>query len=81
MYCLQIDITFPNFAIVFRTLCFFEIMFQEIILCLESNNVNINMRKIYTTAYEGSVQKYHNWVTQQIFAVSFLVIWKLEPVY
>ncbi|XP_047988672.1 glycolipid transfer protein [Leguminivora glycinivorella] len=52
-----------------RSLHFFEIMFQEVIQLVEENNLEINMRKVYTIAYEGSVKKYHNWVTQQIFAL------------
>ncbi|XP_063620214.1 glycolipid transfer protein [Cydia splendana] len=52
-----------------RSLCFFEIVFEEMIHLMEENNLDINMRKIYTIAYEGSVKRYHNWVTQQIFAL------------
>lgn len=28
------------------------------------------MKDVFTVAYEGSVKKYHNWITQQLFTVS-----------
>nr|XP_026494909.1 glycolipid transfer protein isoform X1 [Vanessa tameamea]XP_026494910.1 glycolipid transfer protein isoform X1 [Vanessa tameamea] len=58
-----------------RALLFFELLFQEIIVCLQSNNYDVNMKNIYTIAYEGSVKKYHNWVSQQLFAL----ICKMSP--
>ncbi|XP_050345057.1 glycolipid transfer protein [Nymphalis io] len=58
-----------------RALLFFELLFQEIIVCLQSNNYDVNMKDIYTIAYEGSVKKYHNWVAQQLFAL----ICKMSP--
>ncbi|XP_028172633.1 glycolipid transfer protein [Ostrinia furnacalis] len=58
-----------------RAFLFFELAFQEIIKCLQSGNYDINMAKIFTVAYEGSVKKYHNWVTQQIF----FFICKMSP--
>ncbi|CAH2086608.1 unnamed protein product [Euphydryas editha] len=53
-----------------RALLFFELIFQEIIVCLRSKN-DVNMKKIYTMAYEGSVKKYHSWVVQRLFEVCF----------
>ncbi|KAG7307189.1 hypothetical protein JYU34_007342 [Plutella xylostella] len=50
-----------------RSLLMFELIFQEMIAALQSKNYNVTMKKILTIAYEGSVKKYHNWVTQQIF--------------
>ncbi|XP_047528006.1 glycolipid transfer protein [Vanessa atalanta] len=58
-----------------RALLFFELLFQEIIVCLQSNNYDVNMKNVYTIAYEGSVKKYHNWVSQQLFAL----ICKMSP--
>ncbi|XP_045784815.1 glycolipid transfer protein isoform X1 [Maniola jurtina] len=58
-----------------RALLFFELAFREIILCLQSRNYDENMKKIFTVAYEGSVKKYHNWFTQQLFAL----ICKMSP--
>lgn len=52
-----------------RALLFFELVFGEIIEHLKSNNHDVNMKKVFTVAYEGSVKKYHNWVTQQIFTL------------
>ncbi|KAM3963595.1 glycolipid transfer protein [Aphomia sociella] len=52
-----------------RALLFFELIFQEIISYLNSKNYDVNMEKIFTVAYEGSVKKYHNWVTQQMFTL------------
>lgn len=56
--------------LLFRALLFFELAFQEIIACLQANECDVSMKKIFTVAYEGSVKMYHNWVTQQIFTVS-----------
>ncbi|KAL0841947.1 hypothetical protein ABMA28_014175 [Loxostege sticticalis] len=58
-----------------RAFLFFELAFQEIIKCLQSGNLEVNMAKIFTVAYEGSVKKYHNWVTQQVF----FLICKMSP--
>ncbi|XP_059054235.1 glycolipid transfer protein [Achroia grisella] len=58
-----------------RALLLFELIFQEIISHLKSNHYDVNMDKIFITAYEGSLKKYHNWVTQQIFAL----ICKMSP--
>lgn len=57
----------------YRALLFFELVFQETIACLKLNNYESGMKKIFSVAYEGSVKKYHNWVTQQIFTVSVIV--------
>lgn len=53
----------------YRALLFFELIFQQIIVSLQTNNNEVDMNKIYNMAYEGSVKKYHNWITQQLFAV------------
>nr|UAX26440.1 glycolipid transfer protein [Galleria mellonella] len=58
-----------------RALLFFELIFQEIFRHLKSNHYDVNMNKIFLVAYEGSVKKYHNWITQQIFAF----ICKMSP--
>ncbi|PZC78565.1 hypothetical protein B5X24_HaOG202024 [Helicoverpa armigera] len=58
-----------------RALLFFEIVFTQILSHLQANAPEVNMKKIFTVAYEGSVKKYHNWVTQQIFAF----ICKMSP--
>lgn len=58
-----------------RALLFFELVFQEIVLCLDKNECEYSMKKIYTLAYEGSVKKYHNWITQQLFTF----ICKMSP--
>ncbi|CAH0692454.1 unnamed protein product [Chilo suppressalis] len=60
-----------------RAILFFEIIFQEILKCLQANEQDINMTKIYIIAYEESVKKYHNWITQQLFAL----ICKMSPTY
>lgn len=52
-----------------RALLFFELIFQQIIVSLQTNNNEVDMNKIYNMAYEGSVKKYHNWITQQLFAL------------
>lgn len=31
---------------------------------------DVNMKEIFTKAYEGSVKQYHGWITQQLFSVS-----------
>lgn len=54
-----------------RALLFFELTFQEILISLKSKQLDVNMKKIFTSAYEGSVKQYHNWITQQLFHVSF----------
>lgn len=53
-----------------RALLFFEIVFHQIIQHLQANMYDIGMTKIFTMAYEGSVKKYHNWISQQVFNVS-----------
>ncbi|CAG9783641.1 unnamed protein product [Diatraea saccharalis] len=58
-----------------RAILFFELIFQEILKCLQVNNYDINLTKIYIIAYESSVKKYHNWVIQQLFAL----ICKMSP--
>ncbi|XP_023950381.1 glycolipid transfer protein isoform X2 [Bicyclus anynana] len=58
-----------------RALLFFEIAFGEIIVCLQSKNYDDNLKTVFSNAYEGSVKKYHNWVTQQLFAL----ICKVSP--
>lgn len=66
------DITTPILILLFnicRALMFFELAFVEILEHLKSRNYDVNMKKIFTVAYEGSVRKYHNWVTQQLFTV------------
>lgn len=50
-----------------RGMLFFEIVFTQVLCHVQTNNVDVNMKKMFTVAYEGSVKKYHNWVTQQIF--------------
>ncbi|CAH0701902.1 unnamed protein product [Spodoptera exigua] len=58
-----------------RALLFFEILFSQILSHVQANDIDISMKKIFTVAYEGSVKKYHNWVTQQIFSF----ICKMSP--
>lgn len=60
-----------------RALLFFEILFREIIANLQAQIQydDVNMKKIFTIAYEGSIKKYHNWVTQQLFSF----ICKMSP--
>ncbi|KAI5636311.1 glycolipid transfer protein (GLTP) domain-containing protein [Phthorimaea operculella] len=58
-----------------RAILFFELTFQELIGLLQENNLNVPIKKVLTVAYEGSVKKYHNWVTQQIFSL----ICKMAP--
>ncbi|XP_013198142.1 glycolipid transfer protein-like [Amyelois transitella] len=58
-----------------RALYYFELVLQEVVRHLKSNNYDVNMDKIFNIAYEGSLKKYHNWITQQIFAV----ICKMSP--
>ncbi|XP_053625387.1 glycolipid transfer protein [Plodia interpunctella] len=58
-----------------RTLLFFEITLEEVIRYLRSDNYDVNMDKIFSVAYEKSLKKYHNWITQQIF----VVICKMSP--
>ncbi|XP_026742873.1 glycolipid transfer protein [Trichoplusia ni] len=58
-----------------RALLFFELIFKEVLSHLQANNYDVHMREIFTVAYEGSVKKYHNWVTQQIF----IFICKMSP--
>uniref|UniRef100_A0A2A4J8S5 Glycolipid transfer protein domain-containing protein n=1 Tax=Heliothis virescens TaxID=7102 RepID=A0A2A4J8S5_HELVI len=58
-----------------RALLFFEIAFEQILSHLQAKAPEVNMKKIFTVAYEGSVKKYHNWVTQQIFSF----ICKMSP--
>lgn len=79
--CIKIILVFLNGFFIcynfnlfcYRALLFFELVFQEIIACLKLNNHDSGMKKIFSVAYEGSVKKYHNWVTQQIFTVSVIV--------
>lgn len=54
-----------------RALLFFELTFKEIVRNLQAQTPqnDVNMKKIFSTAYEGSVRKYHNWVTQQLFSL------------
>ncbi|CAH0720708.1 unnamed protein product, partial [Brenthis ino] len=58
-----------------RALLFFELVFQEIDLNLKKDDSYICMKKIFTLAYEGSVKKYHGWITQQLFTI----ICKMSP--
>ncbi|XP_039746894.1 glycolipid transfer protein [Pararge aegeria] len=58
-----------------RALLFFELVFHEIVICLQGKNYDEDMKKVFTIAYEGSVKKYHSWVTQQLFAL----ICKMSP--
>ncbi|KAJ8725548.1 hypothetical protein PYW08_003731 [Mythimna loreyi] len=58
-----------------RGMLFFEIMFTQILCHVETNNIHVNMKKIFTVAYEGSVKRYHNWITQQLFTF----ICKMSP--
>lgn len=55
----------------FRALLFFELVFVDILENLQAKK-EINMKYVFTKAYEGSVKKYHSWVTQQLFIVSLL---------
>ncbi|CAG9585602.1 unnamed protein product [Danaus chrysippus] len=50
-----------------RALLFFELLFQEMLVSLQAKDYEVSMKKIFTVAYEGSVKKYHGWVTQQLF--------------
>ncbi|XP_041976954.1 glycolipid transfer protein-like [Aricia agestis] len=50
-----------------RSLLFFELVFEEIIKSLQRKEIDASIKTILTTAYNGSVKKYHNWVTQKIF--------------
>ncbi|CAH2074204.1 unnamed protein product, partial [Iphiclides podalirius] len=50
-----------------RALLFFELTFQEMLLCLKAKQYDVNMKNIFTAAYKGSVKQYHNWITQQLF--------------
>ncbi|KAJ8722810.1 hypothetical protein PYW07_003990 [Mythimna separata] len=50
-----------------RGMLFFEIMFTQILCHVRANNIDVNMKKIFTVAYEGSIKRYHNWITQQLF--------------
>ncbi|XP_049866662.1 glycolipid transfer protein [Pectinophora gossypiella] len=50
-----------------RAIHFYELIFEEVINCVQSNQLDVATKKLFTVAYEGSVKKYHNWVTQQIF--------------
>ncbi|CAB3236489.1 unnamed protein product [Arctia plantaginis] len=60
-----------------RALFFFELIFIEIINKLKDQIPpnDVNMKEIFTKAYEGSVKPYHNWITRQLF--SFLC--KMSP--
>ncbi|CAK1552150.1 unnamed protein product [Leptosia nina] len=59
-----------------RALLFFELTFQEILKALKDKQ-EINMKAIFTIAYEGSVKKYHNWAVQKLF----MVICRLSPTF
>ncbi|XP_013146340.1 PREDICTED: glycolipid transfer protein [Papilio polytes] len=50
-----------------RALLFFELTFHGILANLKTEPNEVNMKKVYISAYEGSVKKYHGWVTQQLF--------------
>ncbi|OWR50390.1 putative zinc metalloproteinase YIL108W [Danaus plexippus plexippus] len=50
-----------------RALLFFELLFQEMLVSLQAKDYEVSMKKIFTVAYEGSVKKYHSWITQQLF--------------
>ncbi|XP_045542702.1 glycolipid transfer protein [Papilio machaon] len=50
-----------------RALLFFELTFHGILDNLKSDPNEVNMKKVYMSAYEGSVKKYHGWMTQQLF--------------
>ncbi|KPJ01789.1 Glycolipid transfer protein [Papilio xuthus] len=50
-----------------RALLFFELTFHGILDNLKSDPNEVNMKKVYISAYEGSVKKYHGWMTQQLF--------------
>ncbi|KPJ07827.1 Glycolipid transfer protein [Papilio machaon] len=52
-----------------RALLFFELTFHGILDNLKSDPNEVNMKKVYMSAYEGSVKKYHGWMTQQLFNV------------
>ncbi|XP_030024743.1 glycolipid transfer protein [Manduca sexta] len=58
-----------------RALLFFELVFLETLKHLKAECYDVNMKNVFTLAYEGSVKKYHNWVTQQLFTV----ICKMRP--
>ncbi|XP_075969407.1 glycolipid transfer protein-like [Anticarsia gemmatalis] len=60
-----------------RGLLFFEILFMEMKNSLQKalNPDDINMKQVFTRAYEGSVKQFHNWVTQQLFTI----ICKMSP--
>ncbi|XP_068629832.1 glycolipid transfer protein [Battus philenor] len=50
-----------------RALLFFELTFKEMLINLKSEQYDANMKKVFRSAYEGSVKKYHSWITQQLF--------------
>ncbi|XP_013182092.1 PREDICTED: glycolipid transfer protein [Papilio xuthus] len=50
-----------------RALLFFELTFHGILDNFKSDPNEVNMKKVYISAYEGSVKKYHGWMTQQLF--------------
>ncbi|VVC92466.1 unnamed protein product [Leptidea sinapis] len=60
-----------------RALLFFELVFQEILNETKLKNNDINMKRIFNSAYKGSVKQYHSWTIQQLFSV----ICKLSPSY
>lgn len=59
-----------------RALLFFELVFVDILENLQAKK-EINMKYVFTKAYEGSVKKYHSWVTQQLF----IFICKMSPTF
>ncbi|XP_038215524.1 glycolipid transfer protein [Zerene cesonia] len=62
-----------------RALLFFELTFTGILQDLKSevNGDDIDMKSIFSSAYEGSVKKYHNWIVQRLFTV----ICKMSPTF
>ncbi|XP_045490972.1 glycolipid transfer protein [Colias croceus] len=62
-----------------RALLFFELTFDGILQGLKSEvkSDDINMKAIFSSAYEGSVKKYHNWIVQRLFSV----ICKMSPTF
>ena len=50
--------------LLFRALTFIRILFEQVL----TNEPDLS--KCVTTAYEGSLKKYHGWMVQKVFGVS-----------
>ncbi|GBP71127.1 Glycolipid transfer protein [Eumeta japonica] len=49
-----------------RALLLFEILFQQIISCLQTKHYDASMKDLLTFAYEGSIKRYHSWLISRM---------------